>query len=166
MGKSLPPAQTVKRNRGCGSFREASGEDIDKESIKTFQDSLKDSNVEVTLVKRIEEYPPNEFIHEDDPSRQYQENSDILYYVIPHGHSLTELTQEKHVPKMIAPNEPDIPHTKDVEGPLDLINTEGNHEKNVQDEQIITQSTEGLSGNNTKVLVSIIESLVPGVPQS
>ncbi|GJT65340.1 retrovirus-related pol polyprotein from transposon TNT 1-94 [Tanacetum coccineum] len=80
-------------------------------------------------------------------------NSDILYYVIPHGHSLTELTQEKHVPEMIAPNEPDIPHTKDVEGPLDLINTEGTHEKNVQDEKIITQSTEGPSGNNTKVSV-------------
>ncbi|GJX68429.1 retrovirus-related pol polyprotein from transposon TNT 1-94 [Tanacetum coccineum] len=29
-------------------------------------------------------YPPDEFIHEDDPSRQYQANFYILYYVIPH----------------------------------------------------------------------------------
>ncbi|GJR85006.1 hypothetical protein Tco_0209017 [Tanacetum coccineum] len=55
-------------------------------------------------------YPPDEFLHEDDPSRQYQANSDISYYVIPHGSP-------------------------------DLTNTEGTHEQNVQDEQIITQST-------------------------
>nr|GEZ46756.1 uncharacterized mitochondrial protein AtMg00810-like [Tanacetum cinerariifolium] len=29
-------------------------------------------------------YPSNEFIHEDDPSRQSQTDSDIPYYVIPH----------------------------------------------------------------------------------
>nr|GEW30226.1 putative reverse transcriptase domain-containing protein [Tanacetum cinerariifolium] len=44
-------------------------------------------------------YPPDEFLHEDDPSRQYQVDSDISYYVIPHGQSLTELTQENHVPE-------------------------------------------------------------------
>ncbi|GJV09203.1 retrovirus-related pol polyprotein from transposon TNT 1-94 [Tanacetum coccineum] len=53
-------------------------------------------------------YPPNKFIHEDDPSRKYQANYDISYYVIPHGPS----------------------------------------------------------GNNIEVLVSIIKSLVPNVPQS
>ncbi|GJU11548.1 retrovirus-related pol polyprotein from transposon TNT 1-94 [Tanacetum coccineum] len=37
-------------------------------------------------------YPLDEFVHEVDPSRQYQEDSDISYYVIPHGHSLSELT--------------------------------------------------------------------------
>ncbi|GJZ54062.1 retrovirus-related pol polyprotein from transposon TNT 1-94 [Tanacetum coccineum] len=37
-------------------------------------------------------YPSDEFIHEDDPSRQYQTDSDISYYVISHGHSLSELT--------------------------------------------------------------------------
>ncbi|GKE09305.1 retrovirus-related pol polyprotein from transposon TNT 1-94 [Tanacetum coccineum] len=76
-------------------------------------------------------YPPDEFIHEDDPSRQYQTDSDISYYVIPHGHSLSELTLKNHVPKVIASNKPDIPLTKDNEGPLDLINIEGNHEQNV-----------------------------------
>ncbi|GKC03474.1 retrovirus-related pol polyprotein from transposon TNT 1-94 [Tanacetum coccineum] len=30
-------------------------------------------------------YPPNEFLQEDDPSRQYQANSDTSYYIIPHG---------------------------------------------------------------------------------
>ncbi|GKA46174.1 retrovirus-related pol polyprotein from transposon TNT 1-94 [Tanacetum coccineum] len=80
-------------------------------------------------------YPSDEFIHEDDPSRQYQANFDISYYVILHG-------------------------------PPDLINAEGTHEQNVQNEQIITQPTEGPSGNNTEVLVSISKSLVPDVPQS
>ncbi|GJV98351.1 retrovirus-related pol polyprotein from transposon TNT 1-94 [Tanacetum coccineum] len=37
-------------------------------------------------------YPPDEFLHEDDPSRQYQVDSDVSYYNIPHGCSLTELT--------------------------------------------------------------------------
>ncbi|GKC08167.1 retrovirus-related pol polyprotein from transposon TNT 1-94 [Tanacetum coccineum] len=75
-------------------------------------------------------YPYDEFVHEDDPSRQYQKDSDIPYYVIPHGRSLSELTQENQVPEVIAPNEPDIPHTEDTEGPPNLINTEGTHEQN------------------------------------
>ncbi|GKD78128.1 retrovirus-related pol polyprotein from transposon TNT 1-94, partial [Tanacetum coccineum] len=104
-------------------------------------------------------YPLDEFIHKDDPSRQYQTDSDISYYVIPHGRSLSELTQENHVPEVIAPNEPDIPLTEDTEGPPDLINTEGTHEQNVQNEQIITQPTEGPLGNNTEVSISINESL-------
>ncbi|GKD43504.1 retrovirus-related pol polyprotein from transposon TNT 1-94, partial [Tanacetum coccineum] len=53
----------------------------------------------------------------------------------------------------IDPNEHDIPLTEDTEGPPDLINTEGTHEQNVQNEQIITQPTEGPSGNNTEVSV-------------
>nr|GFB05044.1 copia protein [Tanacetum cinerariifolium] len=81
-------------------------------------------------------YPPNIFIHEDDPSRQYQADFDISYYVIHHGHSLTKQTQEKHVLELIALNELDIPHTEDAKG------------------------------NNTKVSVSIFESLVPNVHQS
>ncbi|GKD61278.1 retrovirus-related pol polyprotein from transposon TNT 1-94 [Tanacetum coccineum] len=111
-------------------------------------------------------YPLDEFLHEDDPSRQYQVDSDVSYYIIPHGRSLTELNQENHVPEVIALNEPDIPLTEDNEGPPDLINTEGTHEQNVQNEQITTQPTEGPSGNNIEVLVSIIKSLVPNVPQS
>ncbi|GKC76667.1 retrovirus-related pol polyprotein from transposon TNT 1-94, partial [Tanacetum coccineum] len=117
----------------------------------TFDESMKAIRFTNTSVDEIgiddsSRYPPNEFIHEDDPSRQYQADSDISYYVIPHGRSLTELTQKTCPP--------------------DLINTEGTHKQNVQDEQIITQSTKGPSGNNTKVSVSIIESLVPGVLQS
>ncbi|GKE88234.1 hypothetical protein Tco_1565709, partial [Tanacetum coccineum] len=56
--------------------------------------------------------------------------------------------------KMIASNEPDIPYTEDAEGPPDLINTEGTHEQNVQDEQIITQPTK--DGQNTNTFVNII----------
>ncbi|GJR91419.1 retrovirus-related pol polyprotein from transposon TNT 1-94 [Tanacetum coccineum] len=58
---------------------------------------------------------------------------------------------------------PDIPLTEDNEGLPDLINTEGTHEQNAQNEQIITQPTEGPSGNNTEVSVFINESLVPDV---
>ncbi|GKD19899.1 retrovirus-related pol polyprotein from transposon TNT 1-94, partial [Tanacetum coccineum] len=49
---------------------------------------------------------------------------------------------------LIAPNKPEISHTEDAEGPPDIINTEGTHEQNVQneqnvqDEQISIQSTE------------------------
>ncbi|GJT68744.1 retrovirus-related pol polyprotein from transposon TNT 1-94 [Tanacetum coccineum] len=70
---------------------------------------------------------------------QYQANSDISYYVIPHGCSLTELTQENHVPEAITPNEHVTPHTEDVEGP---------------------------SGQNIGVSVSINESSVLDIPQS
>ncbi|GKB37944.1 retrovirus-related pol polyprotein from transposon TNT 1-94 [Tanacetum coccineum] len=110
----------------------------------TFDESMEAIRFTNTLEDEIgiddsSRYPPDEFIHEDDPSRQYQTDSDISYYVIPHGRSLSELTQENHVPEVIAPNEPDIPLTKDTEGPL---------------------------GNNTEVSISINESLVPDVPWS
>ncbi|GKE62496.1 retrovirus-related pol polyprotein from transposon TNT 1-94 [Tanacetum coccineum] len=59
-----------------------------------------------------------------------------------HGRLLTELVQEKSVPKVIALNKPEISYTEDAEGPPDIINTEGTHEQNVQNEQIIIQSTE------------------------
>ncbi|GKF64224.1 hypothetical protein Tco_0187672, partial [Tanacetum coccineum] len=111
-------------------------------------------------------YPLNEFIHEDDPSRQYQTDSDISYYVILHGRSLSELTQENHVLEVIALNEPDKPLSEDTEDSPNLINTKGTHEQNNKNEQIITQPTKGPSGNNTEVSVSINESLVLDVPQS
>nr|GFB33014.1 hypothetical protein [Tanacetum cinerariifolium] len=121
-----------------------------------FNESIESIKFTNTFVDEIgindsSKYSPDEFVQEDDPSRQYQTSSDISYYIIPYGHSLTKLAQEKHVPKVIAPNELNIPHTKDAEGPPYLINTEGTHEQNVQDEQTNTQSTKGPSGNNTKV---------------
>nr|GFA75958.1 retrovirus-related Pol polyprotein from transposon TNT 1-94 [Tanacetum cinerariifolium] len=97
--------------------------------------------------------------YHDDPSRQYQTEFDISYYVIPHGHSLSELSQKNQVPEVIASNEPDIPHTKDTKGPLELINTEGTPKQNVQNDQMITQPTDVPSRNNTKVSRSIIKSL-------
>ncbi|GKD65029.1 retrovirus-related pol polyprotein from transposon TNT 1-94, partial [Tanacetum coccineum] len=63
-------------------------------------------------------YPPDEFSQEDDPSRKYQANYEFSYYIITHGRSLTELTQENHVPEVTAPNKQDNPHTKDVKGML------------------------------------------------
>nr|GEV36468.1 hypothetical protein [Tanacetum cinerariifolium] len=97
-------------------------------------------------------YPPNEFFHEDNPSRQYQENYDISYYIIPHDHSLTKLTQENHVPEVIAPNEQNIPHTEDIEGSSNLANTKGTQEKYVQTKQINHQDTKETLGNNTEIL--------------
>nr|GEU39269.1 retrovirus-related Pol polyprotein from transposon TNT 1-94 [Tanacetum cinerariifolium] len=87
-------------------------------------------------------------------------------YVEKPGPKSLKLPQENHVPKVVALNEPDIPHTKNAEGPPDLINTKKSHEQNVQIKQTITQSNEGPSWNNTEVLASIIESLVLDVPQS
>ncbi|GJZ08414.1 retrovirus-related pol polyprotein from transposon TNT 1-94 [Tanacetum coccineum] len=110
-------------------------------------------------------YPSNEF-QEDDPSRQYQVDSNVSYYIIPHGRSLTEITQGNHVPELIAPNEPEIPHTEDTKSPLDLINTEGTHEQNVQNDQMIIQPTDTPSGNNTEGSESITKPLVPDVTQS
>ncbi|GJS20772.1 retrovirus-related pol polyprotein from transposon TNT 1-94 [Tanacetum coccineum] len=82
----------------------------------TFDESMEAIRFTNTLVDEIgidnsSRYPHDEYHHKDDPSRQYQSNSDISYYIIPHGRSLTELAQEKYVPELIAPNEPDIPYT-------------------------------------------------------
>nr|GEX43471.1 retrovirus-related Pol polyprotein from transposon TNT 1-94 [Tanacetum cinerariifolium] len=71
-----------------------------------------------------------------------------------------------HVPEVIDLNELDIPLTDDNEGPLNLINTKGTHEQNVQNKQIPTQPSEGPLRNNTKISVSINETVVLDVPQS
>ncbi|GJX29795.1 retrovirus-related pol polyprotein from transposon TNT 1-94, partial [Tanacetum coccineum] len=64
-------------------------------------------------------------------------------YIIPHGHLLTKLTQEKHVLEVIALNEQDNPHNEVVEGPPDETNTEGIQEQNVQDEQSLLKEPQG-----------------------
>ncbi|GKC05439.1 retrovirus-related pol polyprotein from transposon TNT 1-94 [Tanacetum coccineum] len=143
---------------------------IDETDHVTFDESIEAIRFTNTSVDEIgiddsSRYHPDEF-QEDDPSRQYQVDSDVSYYIIPHGHSLTKITQENHVPKVIAPNEPEISHNEDDEGPPDPINTEGTHEQNVQNDQMITQPTNVPSGNNTKVLGSITEPLVPEVTLS
>ncbi|GKF31876.1 hypothetical protein Tco_0101674, partial [Tanacetum coccineum] len=66
-------------------------------------------------------YPPDEFLQEDDPSRQYQVDSDVSYYIIPHGR------------------------------PPDLINTEGTYEQNVQNDQMITQLTNSHISNQASI---------------
>ncbi|GJY32141.1 hypothetical protein Tco_0415636 [Tanacetum coccineum] len=112
--------------------------------------------VDVIGIDDSSRYPPDEF-QEDDPSRQYQVDSDVSYYIIPHGRSLTEITQENHVPKVITPNEPEIPYTKDDKGPVDPINTEGTHEQYVQNDQMITQPTDDRWSKDQHIkLVNII----------
>ncbi|GJR40359.1 retrovirus-related pol polyprotein from transposon TNT 1-94 [Tanacetum coccineum] len=97
---------------------------------------------------------------------QYQANYDISYYITPHGRLLTKLTLDNHIPKVITPNNQNIPHIEDAEGHPDLINTKGTQEQKVQNEQINSQPTEETSGNNTKTLVLITKPSVPEVPQS
>nr|GEU43034.1 retrovirus-related Pol polyprotein from transposon TNT 1-94 [Tanacetum cinerariifolium] len=95
-----------------------------------FDESIKAIRFTNTLADEIRiddscRYPPYEFLHEDDPSRQYQANFDISYKITPHNRSLTELTKDTYVPEVITPNKKNTPLTEDVKGPLDLINTEG-----------------------------------------
>nr|GEV47073.1 hypothetical protein [Tanacetum cinerariifolium] len=75
------------------------------------------TSVDVIGIDDSSRYPPDEFLQEDDSSRQYQTNFDISYYIIPHGRSLTEHTQEKHVFEVIAPNKQNNPQTANVEEP-------------------------------------------------
>ncbi|GJY61584.1 retrovirus-related pol polyprotein from transposon TNT 1-94 [Tanacetum coccineum] len=137
----------------------------------TFDESMEAIRFISTLVDEfgiddLSRYPLDEFVKEDDPSRQYQANSNFSYYIIHHGRSLIELTQENHVPEVIAPNEQVTPHTEDVEGPPNLVNIEGTQKQNVQDKQINHQLIDETLGNNTETSVPITESLVPKVPQS
>ncbi|GJW23917.1 hypothetical protein Tco_0037728 [Tanacetum coccineum] len=67
---------------------------------------------------------------------------------------------------VITLNEQNTPHTEDVEGHPDLINTKGTQEQDVQNEHINSQSTKETLGNNTETMVLITEPLVPEVPQS
>nr|GEX80923.1 hypothetical protein [Tanacetum cinerariifolium] len=124
------------------------------------------TSVDETRINDSSRYPHNEFRQEDDPSRRYQANFDFIYYIIPHGRSLTELTQDTHVPEVITSNEQNTPHTQDVKGSRDLVNTEGTQEQNVQNEQINHQPTKEISRYNTVNSVPITETLVPKVDQS
>nr|GEU69942.1 hypothetical protein [Tanacetum cinerariifolium] len=90
--------------------------------------SINHEKYTLVIVDEYSRYPPDKFIHKDDPSRQYQANFDISYYFIPHDRSLIELTHGKHVPDVMTLNEPDLPHNEDAEGSPDLINTKGTHE--------------------------------------
>ncbi|GJU21100.1 retrovirus-related pol polyprotein from transposon TNT 1-94 [Tanacetum coccineum] len=110
----------------------------------TYDKSMEAIGFTNTLVNEIRindssRYPLDEFLQENDLSRQYQANSDISYYIIPHGRSLTELTQDTHVPEVITSNAQDTPHTED---------------------------DEESSRNNIQTSVPITEPLVPEVPQS
>ncbi|GJU31205.1 retrovirus-related pol polyprotein from transposon TNT 1-94 [Tanacetum coccineum] len=101
----------------------------------------------------------------EDQSRQYQANSDISYYNTPHNHSLTELIKTTHVPEVITPNEQNIPHSEETEGPPDLINTKGTQEQIVQNDHNISQPTKEQLKNNTETSVSITKHLVSEVTQ-
>ncbi|GJV67593.1 retrovirus-related pol polyprotein from transposon TNT 1-94 [Tanacetum coccineum] len=65
------------------------------EAARTIMEAIRFINTSIDEI-RIDDssrYPPDEFLHDDDPSRQYLANFDISYYITPHGRSLTELTK-------------------------------------------------------------------------
>nr|GEX07699.1 hypothetical protein [Tanacetum cinerariifolium] len=80
-------------------------------------------------------------------------------------HPLSELTKESHVHEVSAPNEHDNPHTEDVKGIPDLLNTERTQIQ-LQTELSNPQLTDDSSRNNFDVSVPITEPLVPRIPQS
>ncbi|GJU81057.1 hypothetical protein Tco_1283422 [Tanacetum coccineum] len=128
--------------------------------------SINHEKYTLVIVDEYSRYPPDEFLYKDEPSRQYQANSNISYYITPHNRLVTKLTKDTHVPKMITPNKQNTPHTKDVGGPTDQINNKGTQEQEVQNELINSQPTKEPSGNNIKTLVSITELSVPDVTRS
>ncbi|GKA03422.1 retrovirus-related pol polyprotein from transposon TNT 1-94 [Tanacetum coccineum] len=92
----------------------------------TFNESMEAIRFTNTLIDEIgiddsSRYPPDEFLQEDDPFRQYQVDSDVSYYIILHG------------------------------CPPNLINTKGTHEQNVKNDQMITQPTDIPLRNNNEV---------------
>ncbi|GKC02068.1 retrovirus-related pol polyprotein from transposon TNT 1-94, partial [Tanacetum coccineum] len=93
---------------------------VDETYHVTFYESTEairftNTSVNETGIDDSSKYPPDEFLQEDDPSRQYQSNFDFSYYIIPRCHSLTELTKDTHVPEVITSNEQNTPHIEDVE---------------------------------------------------
>nr|GEX65293.1 retrovirus-related Pol polyprotein from transposon TNT 1-94 [Tanacetum cinerariifolium]GEX65832.1 retrovirus-related Pol polyprotein from transposon TNT 1-94 [Tanacetum cinerariifolium] len=137
----------------------------------TFDESMEairftNTSVDEIGIVDLTRYLPDDFLYEDDPSKQYQTNYDLSYYINPHNRSLTKLKKDTYIPEVVTSNEKNTPHTKDVEGPPDLINTEGTQEQEVQNEQINSQPTKEPPGNNTETLVPITEPSVPEVTQS
>ncbi|GJW93159.1 retrovirus-related pol polyprotein from transposon TNT 1-94 [Tanacetum coccineum] len=80
----------------------------------TFDESMEAIRFTNTSVDEIgiddtSRYPPDEFLQEDDPSTQYQENYDILYYITPHGPPNlmnTEGTQKQNVQNELINSQP------------------------------------------------------------
>ncbi|GKD47093.1 retrovirus-related pol polyprotein from transposon TNT 1-94 [Tanacetum coccineum] len=115
---------------GCLVFIHNYNDHLGKFDAKV-DDGFTNASVDEIGIDDSSRYPPNEFLQEDDPSRQYQTNFDISYYIIPHSRLLTELTKEKHIPEVIAPNKQDNPQTEDVKGPPDQEITEVTQEQEV-----------------------------------
>nr|GEV63320.1 retrovirus-related Pol polyprotein from transposon TNT 1-94 [Tanacetum cinerariifolium] len=150
------------------SFKSVNSFKMSQESKPKSMEAIRFTN---TLVDEIgiynsSRYPPNEFLHKDDPSRQYQANSNISDYITPHDRSLNELTQTTDVPKVITLNEHTNPLTEDIRGPFDVINTEGTPKQTVLNEQTNNQPTEGYSGNYAETSLSITELSVLKITQS
>ncbi|GJZ40978.1 retrovirus-related pol polyprotein from transposon TNT 1-94 [Tanacetum coccineum] len=73
---------------------------IDETYHVTFDESMEAIRFTNTSVDEIgiddsSRYPPGEF-QEDNPSRQYQVDSDVSYHIIPYGRSLTEKYPKEH----------------------------------------------------------------------
>nr|GEW38574.1 retrovirus-related Pol polyprotein from transposon TNT 1-94 [Tanacetum cinerariifolium] len=155
----------------CGAVSAHPYNQVKKTYHVTFDESIEairftNTSVDEIKIKDSSRYPLDEFLHEDDPSRQYQSNTDISYYMTPHNLSLIELTKITHVSEVITLNVQNTPLSEDVEGHPDLINTERTHEQIVHNEQNNSQPTKEHSGNNIETSVSITELSAPEITHS
>ncbi|GJS57197.1 retrovirus-related pol polyprotein from transposon TNT 1-94 [Tanacetum coccineum] len=105
---------SLRERPGLGKF-DATSDDEYFLGYSFVSNAFRDFN---TRRQQIEETYHVAFDESMEAIRQYQANFNFSYYIIPHGRLLTELTKDTHVPEVIAPNEQDTPHTKDVKGML------------------------------------------------
>ncbi|GKB62169.1 retrovirus-related pol polyprotein from transposon TNT 1-94 [Tanacetum coccineum] len=70
-------------------------------------------------------YPFDEYHQQDDPSRQYQTNYDISYYIIPHNRSITEIIDRQSVQELVVPTKQNAPYIEDIEDLLTLLTLKG-----------------------------------------
>ncbi|GKF76989.1 hypothetical protein Tco_0229459 [Tanacetum coccineum] len=96
------------------------------EAIRFTNTSVKEIGIDNSF-----RYPPDEYLDEDDLSRQYQSKSNISYYVIPHGHSLTEITQSQQPSEECPQNESNPPLTEVVKDYHVPSNIEETNDKKV-----------------------------------
>ncbi|GJZ05102.1 hypothetical protein Tco_0538377 [Tanacetum coccineum] len=83
------------------------------------------SSVDEIRINDSSKYPPDDFNQQDYPSRHYQIDSNISYYIIPYNRSFPEIIDRQIIPKVMVPTQQNLPHTEEHRGFPDPPNTEG-----------------------------------------
>ncbi|GJY98991.1 retrovirus-related pol polyprotein from transposon TNT 1-94 [Tanacetum coccineum] len=86
-------------------------------------------------------YSPDVFLNEDDPSRQYQANYDISYYITPYNRSLTELTKDTHVPEASTSSHPAPQDKWSRDQYIELVNIIGEPTKGMLTKSMVVKLT-------------------------